>query len=914
MKKIFFLFFLSGLASLICEVLWVRMLSLIFGTTTFALATVVTSFLAGLAVGSFYGGRIINKEKYSSLSLLKIYAYLEIAIGIYALFSPFIFKLVQLIYIKVYPFYSASFYSYSLLKFFICFILLLLPCAFMGATLPVLSKVLVKEIDTCGEKIGGLYSYNTFGGVLGVFLCGFFLLPYFGISATLYFAVLINFFIAGVIFKSSPNVVADLGLPNKKAKQALPLQQTDSNSSLSANSKVLLFAFLLSGFTSLLYEIVWTRALVLIVGTTVYAFSLVLAIFLLGIASGSFIISKFIDKIKSPVLIFGFIQLLIGIYILFSTLIFNKLPFLFFKMSKISGYNFLPLTLSEFLIIFLVLFIPTTLFGCLFPIMIKIYNKDISTVAEETGRIYSINTLGCILGSFICGFIFIPNLGIQKTIILGCLINILLSSVVFLDKYTTGKTKVAFVLVIILTFISARFIPTWNKQILSSDIFLKLNIFDKYEKGKILFYEEGTQATVAVVEKNRNVSLFINGKADASTGKRDMFTQKLLAHLPCLLHPQPQKILIIGMGSGVTLGTSLLYDIPQVDVVEIEPAVVKATKFFRTYTKNSATNPKVKIIIDDARNYLLATENKYDIIISEPSNLWIQGINNLFTKEFFEIAKSKLNSGGIFCQWLHTYRIKSDDLKIAAKTFSSVFNNITVWSLVSGDILLVGGDNKFFDYRNILKKKLFHPAISFDLYYMKAKDIYTLIESSFLLDTGEVNKFAENSIINTDNFPTLEFSVPKSIYSAGSENFEELSRYKRSSMHSIIPNAPKDRIKNAENYFYIGISHFAKENYILAIDNFEKAITLNNKYSDAYYWLGHSFAYLRSYNNAISAFKRSIGLNPYSGRAYYCLGMIYKILKKNPVSKQYLKKAEEIEPALSNPKKRNLVLNYVEGF
>ena len=766
------LFFFSGLASLVYEVIWARKLGLVFGTTSYAISTVLAVFMAGLALGSFLFGRIVDRLK-EPKNFLLLMGLLGVGEGTYAIFTPAIFGFVeklQLILVQNLNL-NPSPLNLNLLRFGLSFLALILPTTLCGGTLPVLSKFLIRLKEEVGEKFALIYSLNTFGGVVGVVLAGFFLIiPLgLGVNGTIQTAAIIDI-LAGFCF---------LGLALKHretdAKQdAKPRQNIRVNQPTNPRpsaSIILLIIFFFTGFLALALEVLWTRVLILTIGSSTYAFSLILAGFLTGIALGSILISKFVDKIKNLWFELALTISLIGIFVVVLTPLFDDLPFYFLKIFGTFGESFWQFEAAIFTIIFLILLLPTILMGITFPLGAKIYVRDLQKVGGRVGEIYSINTLGCIFGSFSAGFILLPAFGLQKSILLMAALYILIgSSIIFLSKELSGPKKGIIILFPIIALIIGGLLPNWNQLLLVSSPFLKQpgeNVISQSQlkDRKILFYQEGREATVAVVkDRIGQLTLYINGKPDAGTG-RDMETQVMLGALPVLLLPQAREALVIGLGSGVTLGSVLQsQNIQKVVAVEIEPAVVEAAKYFDEANYNTLNDPRVDIIIDDARAYILRNPNTYDIIVSEPSNPWIQGMGNLFTKEFLEMGNSRLKKEGIFVQWIHTYRLGPEDLKIILATFQSVFPNVLVFeNFATTDLMLVGTKEEIKLSSPQITASLEEKSMGSNLLRAGVKDIAD-IASRLILDNEGIKNFTKGNPIHSDNYPVLDFSAPKTLY------------------------------------------------------------------------------------------------------------------------------------------------------
>jgi spermidine synthase len=891
-------FFVSGMSGLIYEVIWTRLLGLVFGNTVFANSTVLTAYMAGLALGSYLSSKYADKIKRA----LKSYALLEIGIGIYCFFIPFIISLLGNIYIPIQRNFDLSFYPLNLLRFILCFFVLLIPTTLMGATLPIFSRFYVEQNENFGHGVGRIYSVNTFGAFVGTILSGFFMIAFLGIYYTIAIAVIGNLGAAIICLLidrkklKSQALSSDEKVKKIRNKKEKPEKETaiPENIVVSQRQKTalitLMIGFGLSGFAAMVYEVAWARVLVMIIGSSIYAFSIMLATFLLGIAIGSFIFS-FISKYKTANLIwFAVIELLIGIISILMLPLFQWMPLYFVNLFDSFVRNHAILEIIKFFVCALMMIIPTILLGSLFPMVTQICTRNYNELGKRVGTIYSVNTLGNIGGSFLAGFVLIPTIGIQHSIILAGIVNVIAGCAVILaNQYP----KIAYRLTA--SFVSASIcvvcivaIPSWNEMAISSGSAVYAPMYAKLKGDerktnimglgdKMLYYKEGTNATITVRERESGTRVMaVDGKVDASnTG--DMYTQLLLGHLPLLLSKEPKSALVIGLGSGVTLSAVAQHEsIEKMDCVEIEPAVVESSEFFNNVNRNVLKDPRVNMIVNDGRNFLASTGRKYDAIISEPSNIWLAGIANLFSSDFYRICKQRLNPGGYMCQWSHIYYMFPEDVKTVVNTFRSEFPHVTVWFSTIGDILMIGSLEELkIDYLQ-LAKNFNIPGVHEDLQRLSVREPLALL-SSYLLDEDAVARFTAGSRINSDNHPILEFSVPRSIYIDTSlSNWNMMSKF-RIREFPDMSNFDEQRVKNRSSFWYnLGVAYDYKDMPIEAQKYFNKAISIDASFTPAYEGLGLSLYKENKVDEAINNLQKALTIDPMASEAYYNLAQIYQ--------------------------------------
>lgn len=797
---VFLCFLLSGGTALIYQVAWVRHMTLIFGSTAFAVSTVLTAFMAGLALGSYLFGRWIDRRG----SPLLLYGALEAIIGAYALFIPLIFAALVPVYQWVWDHFSPNYYLFSLVRFVLAFLVLMIPTTCMGGTLPVLSKfyALVPQ-GQLSLSVSTLYSVNTFGAVVGTASSGFVLIPALGLSKTVLTASLINFLLAGlialVVFASSGKLKEFLLRPQRISPQP-PTEEGRSKPEERRIRAYVLLSFALTGFAALVLEVAWTRVLSLVLGPSVYAFSVMLATFLVGLAVGAFAFSRLIEAFKLDGLkTLGWLQVLIGATTFLTLLLFNQLPFLFATIFHRWGASQSVEVLFglEFLICFLVMYLPTLFMGGIFPAVVEVFSAERSAAGRTIGRIYAANTVGAILGSFSAGFLLIPAVGIQNTVILTIFIYLGLSLVTALfawrssSRWSFGRLS-SYALPVVAMLVVVLFTPDWNRLVMSSGMFqyaprLKppqapegyiptRADFDRYvNRLEILFYKEGYSGTITVAWEKTippqklgdqmvdSILLINNGKIDASSYS-DMPTQIFSGHVGLMLHPDPKDVLVIGLASGTTAGSALQHPIERLTIVEIEEAVVEASRQFDFVNNKPLDDPRSTLIVNDGRNYLLVTPKQYDVIISEPSNPWMSGPSNLFTQEFFKIVRRKLKDDGLFVQWVQMYSMSPENMRALIATVRSVFPYVYVFNtLLGADLLLVSSGRPVELDIERLGERLEREAVKRDLARIGIASVADFL-AYFRLGSDEVADLVRGAPLNTDDNALIEFAAPKDLY------------------------------------------------------------------------------------------------------------------------------------------------------
>lgn len=956
-------FFFSGMASLIYQVLWVRQLGLVFGNTLHSVSTVLAVFMAGLALGSYLFGRLADRTS----NPLRVFALLEVGIGLYVLAIPLIFQGLMDAQIFFFQQLPEGHASLNLIRIVLCFLVLLFPTTLMGGTLPVIAKFYVRSERVLGRGIGILYFINTLGAVLGSFLAGFALIPLIGVLAATILAATVDLAIGIGFFALQRRVtgreefrVVPAARPTSPPKKMKERKIREVASYSRTLRLCVLVGFSLAGLASLSLEVSWTRVLTLVLGNSVYAFSLMLTAFLLGIAVGSSIAARFIDRSKNPWRDFVLVEAFIGISIIVLNPVLGQLPSLFVGVFSGLQQNFWALQTVLFLLSFLIMLVPTTLMGAAFPIAAKIYTQDIRHLGTSVGRLYAGNTLGSMLGPLFTGFVFIPLIGIQRSIFLVALIYFAIAGAVFLlGPMRRPKFKGLATGALVIIAVVGSLIPAWDPVVLSSGVYLYASDYARsYETmgislregitagSYILFYKEGRQATVCVSERlDGSRALQIDGKADASTSHIDLPTELLLGHLPMLLHPEPKTALVVGLGSGITLGAVTQHaSLEKVVAVEIEPAVVEASAYFARDNSNALDDSRLRMKVTDARNYILASTEQYDVITAEPSNPWLSGSSVLFTREQFELYRQRLSPDGIIAQWIHYYSMSPQDLKTVLNTFTSVFPHSTLW-VTSVDLLLIGSQQELRIDLQALTERLQQEEVRVDLERVGIKDSYGVL-GHFLMDEQSVISYSVGAPLHTDNRPILEFSAPKNLYEAGLQaNLESMEPYIGNVLPLLINVADSEAEGKIQQYVQ-SRNHFIQALLFAGQNNWEEALaeteaTLANNpgnmfvrelhvqllgqtqqavdslleginavpsFAPFYIKLGDIYIHLQQYEKALELFGEALKFIPDNAFIYYFRGLAHLQLNNYDQVIADLQKCIELAPDTDLARKAQLLM------
>jgi spermidine synthase len=803
MRGLFALVFAaSGAAALIYEVTWTRLLSLQLGHGVAAASTVLAAFMGGLAIGSAVGGRVA--ARLPATGSLRLYATLEIAIAVLALILPFELRAADPLLAVAYA-DGAGGVTFAVLRFLTSLVVLSLPAAAMGATFPVAARWFVHGAGAAAREAGTLYASNTVGAALGALAAGFVLLPFMGLMGATWIAVALNGVAASGawIISTRSQGLARQGVEGKEGAEEGPKEWKRAKATLSGSTRtnatkaraakagvavtrpatqmaLAAAALGISGFASLTLQVVWTRLLALILGPTTYAFSIIVSVFIAGLAIGAAATSRFASRVRQPIVaLAACLALSAGLAAASASLVDRGLLAVAGIVTQPEA-TFSTVLMRQALLAVALLAPMTIAFGGAFPFAVAAATRKDETVAADLGLIYAVNTAGAIAGAVLTGFVFIPALGLHGTLRLVTAVGGAGAIILALLSRAGGRGRIGAVALATTVIAFAVMLPPWDRLLLSSGAYKYASVLQGPDlrttltAGELLYYREGAAGTVAVRRVGGTTSLAIDGKVDASNAG-DMLTQRLLAHVPLLLHPAPETVGILGLGSGVTLGSALTHPIERADVLEISPQVVEASRQFEAENRHALDDPRTRLILGDGRTHLLLTQERYDVIVSEPSNPWMAGIASLFTREFFTAAKDRLSPGGVLCQWAHTYDISTRDLQSIVATFVTVFPDGTLWLVGDGDVLLIGSNAPIDPLLEGVRRAWQRPGVADDLASVGALHPYHIL-SMFVASGTQLSQWASGAPIQSDNRAALEFSGPQNIFGASSADNTTLLR------------------------------------------------------------------------------------------------------------------------------------------
>lgn len=671
---IYLLVFLSGLAGLTYQILWMKQLGLLFGSTAHAASATLAAFFAGLAVGSWYWGRRVAKGK----NPLRTYAWLEVGIGVTALLYFFILRFYHHIYPSVYQSIDSA-AVLLLVKFGLALMLIFPPAFCMGGTIPVIGQYMIRRQSSFGTTSALLYGINTLGAATGATLAGFFLPLWIGFTATCAGAIATTAAIAIAAFLLSRNPPApDDWQPaavkkSRKTGGKKPPPKVGHREMTTGRRAVMLVCFL-SGFGVLALEVLWTRMFAQVLENSVYTFAAILVIVLVCLAAGSLVSSR-LARLKVPAsLMLAVLTLLGGIAVLLTPFVFMKLTDSF--QILVSEGSWTSYVLLIFKTGFLTVGPPALLLGTIFPFLMKAEEKHAVSAGQSLGRLAAVNTVGAIVGATACGFFFLETFGMWRTMQLIALVYLVAALVIPVDWNRKGvAVKAAGVLSLLLLF---GWLDPTSLPVTSVD--------QMRHKEKVLETWEGSDCTVAATRDRYGISLKINSHYNlGSTGA--FMQEKLQADIPLMIYPETEDVFFLGMGTGITAGSALdeQFKVKRVVTCELVPEVITAAQKYMTdiggfdFTGGLFSDPRSAILAEDGRHYLMASGDRFDMVNSDLFVPFRSGAGSLYSKEHFDSVKKSLKPGGVFVQWLPLYQVTENEFSIIAKTMLEVFDQVSLW-------------------------------------------------------------------------------------------------------------------------------------------------------------------------------------------------------------------------------------------
>jgi spermidine synthase len=667
---VYILFLLSGACGLVYEVVWSRVMTEIFGSTVLAVGTVLAAFMSGLALGSYF----LGKQGDRSPNPLRLYAWLEFGVGLTALAAMALMDRTDALYLALYGAMGEEGPFLSIARFVFAFALVMIPTVLMGATLPVLSRFVITRLSIVGKGLSSLYAINTIGAVTGSLAAGFYLIRAVGIHRSVNLAVACNLGIGVLAWILARRHVPESPAASGPSTDHAGREDRAVASADAGGHRMLLWVFGLSGFASFAYEIFWTRSLVHLMGNSTYAFTMMLAAFLSGIALGGFLIRFVVDRRAPGLRTFAWLQILIGVTsaaalpVLFWLVRSPALRDTLIELSNQVGM----LILSHFVISLVVMLVPATLIGATFPLVGRIYVTDLRNTGADVGKVYAANTLGNVLGALAPGFVLLPLFGVQKGIVLMACLNAAIGLFILLSRW---KRAAVLRLAVPLAFVGC--------AVLLTRVTFGFQFPAEHQKveDRVLYYREGLAGTTKVFQE-RNTGdkrMSVDGIVIGGTEFTD-YKQQVLAHLPKLLLKEYDTELSVGLGSGILAGEALRHrGLERIVCVEIEPTVIEGAEYFTEENYGALESPRARVVLDDVGNFLRTTTEKYDIISADEKTADKYASNGFsYSRDYYALLREHLHPGGLVIQWIPN-QLPPSQYRMVLRTFANAFPHTSLW-------------------------------------------------------------------------------------------------------------------------------------------------------------------------------------------------------------------------------------------
>jgi len=813
----FVAFFASGFAALVYQIAWFRMTATVLGNTVHASAAVLAAFMAGLAIGSWVFGRIAPRLE----SPMFVYSVQEILIGVWAMATPWMMTHLYVLFVPVSHVMPDTPAVGTVIRFFLALLPMLLPTALMGGTLPVLVEHFTRTDRAPYLKVGSLYSLNTFGAMAGAAVAGFMLIEQFGLRNTVWLAATVNLGIGLLLILLV--LQRTLCLKSETSRKIEP----------EISRRYLLWLFFITGFAALGLEVCWTRVLVLHFGSSVYAFSVMLIIFLMGVALGAFIGGWIAQRFGCPEVWLGIVLLVIPIALFVQ----------FHQLLNLSGLmitvrdNFRMFSHTQVVVLFLLaglwlLFIPTLAMGLAFSLAVRLLQPDERVSGAGVGRFYFYNTIGNLAGAVVTALILVPLLGVQRGILVLALLYVLAAVYLLTRQRLRHGGQLAVSVLIAVVFLAGYQMLYAKEHVMEA---AKPFFPEPGEKRETIFFSEDATATVSlqhITDSKRDwLSLDVNGVNVAGTTPELIAIQKMQGHLPLLIHGNAKSVLHIGLGSGGTAAAVATHPVDQITIVEMSPSVISASgKHMGIVNHGVLTDPRTRIIVQDGRNFLLTTHETFDVILSDSIHPRYSGNGSLYTLDYYRLCAQHLNPGGIVSMWLPMYGVTTRNYRMILRSFQAVFPHTLIWyvnSTMNSYTIVMGSREPAQIDMTRLSAQLTGRVLA-DLSVIRAQDPERILDYLITADGGVAN-ISGDVPFHTDDRPAVEYESARALerrstvynnlrlvalgreppfrYLTGRYNRERLERFYEATSHSLL----------AQGLQMLGKTAEAREEYLQAV-------------------------------------------------------------------------------------------------
>lgn len=832
--------FLSSAATGVYGVIWTLFVAQVFGSSTQDVVGIILgAFLAALGLGSYVFGALADRWENN----FRVYGFLQIGTGSYGIFFPLLFKLAAATFYFIFPSLSETNTAFfQLCLFALAFALLSIPGMLMGAMLPVSSRFLFAG-SSPERGIGNLYAIHTLGAFSGCVLAGFHGIPALGMLATTYVATAANLAIAlGVL------VLERLGSWKTSCEEAETASDPPAKEPWA--DRLIIAAMALSGFTALVYGNSWTRVLTLVFGMSIYTWMANLAIFLIGLSAGSFFCVRLLGRKNVHFSTLGFVEFCIAATALAAVPLFEKLPLLLLRLLQGLGDSFSLYLTAQLLLSGMVMASPTVLLGMTFPLGVRLYNGNPHATGRRVGLSYAAQTAGAMMAALATASLLIPYLGIQNSLVFAGLCNLCIACALLVSerRMTLFSSLLWGGAIAALMIIVLSRMPPWDLHLLTSGVSIYGRDYGEMpndslrrelmRQDDILYYRESPRATISVHrdfpqgEEERERRYFrSNGRIHGSSHDNRV-AQLLTGYLPLFFNPGATRAAVIGLNTGMTARAIAAFPLQRIDVLETEPAMLDAARFFDQSNGKVLEDRRVRLISSGARKHFSGAGESYDLIVSETAGSGTSFIGNRYTQEFYQLVKTKLSPRGVFTQYIDHYSMPPKDLRSVLRTFAEAFPHASLWQLSKNEFLLLGSVDAFrFDYPRLQAFFADHEGFRKDLKSLGLPDVYAVL-GFHRMGRKEILAFTEGAGVYTDGGAQLAYSLPRNLQRASYGLNRQL-------MEPFVAQAPwldsdVPIIPESLHRFYLAAAHAVAQDYVAALKDLELAIASDDENADFY--------------------------------------------------------------------------------
>ena len=865
----------SGAATLAYQVVWLWRLALVFGITT--LFAEVVTVLAGMAAGVWIWGRLADRRPQSSLTL---FAAVQLATGLHALANLGMLQGVTALYVGLYPSLADHTNIFAGVQFLLGAVVILPPAILSGGTVPLLARHLASNDGAIVGSVGAVYGWNALGSATGAAALTFGLLPAVGLNSTVALAAVVNVLVgmAALWAEMRSRKRAD---PEHAAPVPIPSDLTGDFPHRIAELLILV-GFTVSASALTTFEVGWVRLIAMAIGSSVYVYGLALVAGLAGMGIGSALYSRVQRTPEAHRRSFAVLECMIAFSAALSMLILPRMPFWFARLFPFLRDAFVPQIAVLFVATAIVALLPWLFFGAMFTAVIGSIRGAATPLTRTIGAAYLASTLGAATRVCLAEFALMATVGLHAMMNVAVLATVSAAFAVWWRVRDPRRRRLEVLAPAVAALLILAMEPAWPREVFAAGIGLVAprlrsdETLGEIARGmRLLYYRDGRNATISVDQTGQTLFLRSNGVANASTDPVDRAHQLLLGHLPMLLHAAPTNVLILGLGTGITAAAVARYPVRQIDIVEGEPAVTEAAKFFDSYAHRVLDDPRVHLIIGDSRNRLLGARQQYDVVISDPSDLWVAGTGSLATLEYYRIVVGRLNRGGVFAQCIHTRALLPDDLDLLTATFHAVFPRMQVWTSASGDLLLLGTrDPVAWNYTRLKQHYAQTQGVADDLKSAGIWHPFALFGAQLLAENESDHLAGGIDELHTDDRPLLEFRSPRSLYiDTAPKIAEELNSFRGPDPPTIAGFEPQ-RDLDAEGAYLLGFSYASVGRTDLAIKYMELGITMAPGRPMFFVGIGNQYRAAGRVADARKAYERALSLDLNNVEALVSLGEI----------------------------------------